>query len=369
MRGVVCVLDKTKGTFSIAELKNELSRLEGLVNTPEADKLHELIGDQLTLWEQIVRRDSDYDTAFRIGELLETVRLHWLAIAWYQWVVGSTGAEKDDQERRRKALLSKARVFIKLRMYHEALSLLLYVEEHLTSNIDSEEWSEWHTLLHNTALTYGQLENYELALAYATRALRLVEKSGNTHAVRTTKLMIGSFLAKLNRFEESFAYLTKACEEFERCQDHFHLARSWHNYAELMKSWGRKEEALAAWRMSLEIKKRTHDYDGQVNTFLSITDHLLDQEDWHGALRYVTQAFPICHQHRLHDLEVLCLDRWATIAFELKRKSDLEVVVTRATYLGENVSAKVTHLLDKVACYFDQLGLAEKGRQEAVQNM
>nr|WP_283809075.1 tetratricopeptide repeat protein [Tumebacillus amylolyticus] len=185
--------------------------------------------------------------------------------------------------------------------------------------------------------------------------------------------MIGTNLKSLKRFEESFTYLTRSRDGLEQNQDYFHLARAWHNYAELMRDWGRTEEAVAAWRMSLEIKKRTQDHDGQVNTLLSIAEYFISQSDWHAALRYVTQAFPLCHQHRLFDQEVTSLDCWATILFALGRTSELEVVATRATHLRESVTVKhqVIMLLHKVAEYFRQVGrfdLAGQYGNKAVQN-
>jgi len=287
--------------------------------------------------------------------LLERSRHLWLSLSWFQWVVGELDGGRPD-ERVLRALRSKGRIYIRLRMYEEAIPLLTRVETGL-EELGINDPQILASLLQNIGIAYGQVHRHEEAIDYGERALQLIRELGDAHHIALIEAVIGSSLSSLGRFEEALDYLTSSRHGFERCGDLINLARSWHNYAELMRDWGRKEEAVAAWRMSLEIKKRTSDSVGQVNTLLSITEYFINDRDWYAALGYVTQAFPLCHQHRLYDKEVGCLELWAMILFALGRTSELEVVVTRARFLAQNDSlqSKVNVLLQKVSGYVEQL--------------
>lgn len=355
---------------TIADLHQELQKLERMVESNPDDAL-QLIGESISDWETLARQTSDLSLSLRIGELLEKAQHFWLALTWYQWGT-SLESETTDRAMLMRVKRFKGRIYIRLGMYQEALKILRQVEEH--GVFDDPNSLDLPVLWQNLALVHSQCMEFEQSISYAQRALARFQELGELHRVSIVEFMIGSYLKSLKRFEESCAYLTKSREGMERYQDYFHLARSWHNYAELMRDWGRTEEAVAAWRMSLEMKKRTQDHGGQVNTLLSIAEYFISQEDWHGALRYVTQAFPLCHQYRLYDQEVTTLGCWATILFALGRYSELEVVATRASFLQESVTVKhqVIILLQKVADYFQQVGridLAKEYGGKAVQNM
>ena len=350
---------------SIDELKTELDQMA----ETEPEALIEAIGERLSRWELLVRQTQSYDLALRIGELLEKVNHWWLALSWYQWVTKSIPNEaKDDVECR--ALRSKGRVYIRLGMYEEALPLFQQVEQFYEAK-ESVELQDLQSLYQNISLSFEQLGQYEMALIYAERTLELLDQQNDQYRVAIVHMMVGMNLNMLKRYEEACIHLTRARDSLEMSGDHYHLARAWHNYAELMCNWGRPEEAVAAWRMSLEMKKKSHDHQGQVTTMLSITQYLVSQQDWHGALGYITQVFPLCHQHRLYDQEIQCLEQWSEILVALGRYSELEVVATRANYLSQCVTKKhhVISLLQKVSVYFQQIGeeqLAEQYHMNAV---
>jgi len=338
---------------SIQELEAQLSQLEELVCSNE-EATSEHIGEQLAEWEKLVMRTSDFALALRIGDLLERSRHFWLALSWYQWVVAAQKGQELNEHWLR-ALRSKGRIYIRLRMYQEALPLLKQVEEGI-EQIGTPDPNALPFLLQNISIVYGQLGQHEEAVSYGQRALALISEQGDIHRTSMVEGTIASNLSALQRFDEALDYMTRSRMGFEKCRDQINLARSWHNYAELMRDWGRMEEAVAAWRMSLEIKKRTLDYVGQVNTLLSITQYFISRDDWHGALGYVMQAFPLCHQHRLYDKEVHCLEAWSSVLYALGRFSELEVVMTRAKFLAEHaaVEPQVQQLLATVSGYFKQ---------------
>lgn len=351
---------------SIDRLRAELDRMA----ETETEALVEAIGERLSAWEILVRQTRSYDLALRIGELLERVDHWWFALSWYQWVTKSIPNEATDDIGIR-ALRRKGRVYIRLGMYEEALPLFLQVEQYL-AGVAGGDLLELPSLMQNISLSYEQLGQYEMALIYAERTLELLDQQGDEYRVAIVNMMMGMNLRMLQRYEDAFAHLIRARDGLEKSGDRHHLARAWHNYAELMCDWGRPEEAVAAWRMSLEMKKKTRDYQGQVNTMLSITEYFISHKDWHGALGYITQVFPLCHQYRLYDMEIQCLEQWSEILFALGRYAELEVVVTRASHLSPYVTKKlqVTTLLQKVSGYFRQIGqehLAEQYNLNAVQ--
>ncbi|KEO83058.1 tetratricopeptide repeat protein [Tumebacillus flagellatus] len=361
-------MESTVPVRTIEELHQELQKLEPLVESQPEEAL-EMIGDVIADWEKLVRQTNDFPLGLRIAELLEKVQHFWLALSWYHWWLEAQDGTADSVTQLR-VMRSKGRVYIRLGMYQDALQILQEVEGMIPTTPGSLDLP---VLWQNLSMVQNQLGHYESALQYAVEALKQFHSLGETHRASIVEFMIGTNLKSLKRFEESFRYLTSSRDGLEQHRDYFHLARAWHNYAELMRDWGRTEEAVAAWRMSLEIKKRTQDHAGQVNTLLSIAEYFISRSDWHAALRYVTQAFPLCHQHRLYDQEVTSLDCWATILFALGRTSELEVVATRAAHLRESVTVKhqVIMLIHKVSEYFRQVGrddLAGQYGSKAVQN-
>jgi tetratricopeptide (TPR) repeat protein len=355
------VLELTE-IHTIAQVEAEVNRLEMLEGLDSKTVL-ELIGEQLSKWELAVRQTSHYALAFRIGELLEKVNQYWLALSWYQWLAVEVEAEASS-ELMIRSTRAKGRMYIRLGLYEEALPLLQLVEEYLTME-ESQDPYDLPILLQNIAIVYNHLEQFETALKYAQSALTSFSQLGDTNRVNVVEGMIGTYLMALKRFEASFEYLLRARDGLEAAKDHLNLARCWHNHAELMRDWGRPEEAIAAWRMSLEMKKRVQDSPGQVNTLVSITDYLIGQNEWHAALSYITQAFTICHQHRLYDKEIVCLERWSHILFALGRYAELEVCASRAMFLVKSCTAKqsVTSLLQKIADYCEQVGFEHLAKQ------
>lgn len=346
----------------IHEVEQEVSRLEMLEGFDSKTVL-ELIGEQLSEWELAVRQTSHYALAFRIGDLLEKVNQFWLALSWYQWLADAVEQESSNGLKMR-SIRAKGRMYIRLGLFEESLPLLKQVEEHLNT-FGSADPRELPALWQNIAVVHAHLNQHELALTYAQSALTHFSQLGERNIVNVVEGMIGSFLWALKRYEESFKYLTQARAGLEQEHDYLNLARTWHNIAELLRDWGRPEEAIASWRMSLEMKKRIEDCPGQVNTLLSIIDYLIGQDDWHCALSYTTQAFTICHQHRLYDKEIACLERWSNILNALGRYAELEVCAARATYLAKSCTTKhqVTSLLQKVATYCEQAGLEDLAEQ------
>ncbi|MGZ4107903.1 MAG: tetratricopeptide repeat protein [Tumebacillaceae bacterium] len=347
---------------SIDQVEEELNRLETL-DGPDSKTVLELVGEQLSQWELIVRQTSHYAIAFRIGELLEKVNQFWLALSWYQWLAVAVEQESSDDLLLRSTR-AKGRMYIRLGLYEESLPLLQEVENHLMT-VGSHDPYDLPVLQQNIALVYFHLEQHETAVEYAQSALTHLRPLGDQYKINIVEAMMGTYLHALKRFEESFEYLMRAREGLEAAKDYLNLARSWHNHAELMRDWGRLEEAIAAWRMSLEIKKRVHDYTGQVNTLVSITDFLIGKNEWHAALSYITQAFTICHQNRLYDKEIVCLERWSNILFALGRYPELEICASRALFLVKNCSTKnlVTSLLRKIAEYCERVGFEDLALQ------
>ncbi|WP_227874413.1 tetratricopeptide repeat protein [Tumebacillus algifaecis] len=346
---------------TVQELEQELTKLEMLVEDG-SDAVLQLIGDQLTTWESIVRLHADYSLALRIGKLLDKLRQYWLALSWFHWVAQADAVEQAALVL--TGLRMKGRMYIKVGMYNEALSFLVAVEQQWQNTFHSED-RNLAILWQNIALVYEHLESYDAALEYAGRALKWFEAFGEEHDVALMEMLFGICYKAQRRFDEAYEHLTRARGGFEKHKDYLHLARTWHNYAELMRDLGRMEEAIAAWRMSLEMKKRIHDFSGQATTLHSIANYLISESDWYAALNYITQAIAICHQYRLQEKEVLCLDSWAQILFALGRYDDLEVCASRATFLAgsEDTQHKVVALLQKIADNFEQAGLAELAEQ------
>jgi len=348
-------------------MEQELNELEQLLPSDSQDVL-ERVGEKLTDWEQLVKATHDFSSALRIGGILEKLRQNWLALAWYQWIATEEGV---DGSLLTTVMRVQGRVQISLGLYVNALTTLKGVQQRLMEEEKTDTY-DYAFALHNIAVVYNLQAEYQASLEYAHPVLNFFEEQGDRPRASIVKSLLGSCYHNLKKFEESYKYYTDARDGLEECKDYFALARNWHNYAELMSSWGRMEEALAAWRMSHEMKKKTGDVIGQVNTMLSMGEYLNTQRDWHSALRYCTQAIAICHQHHLYDQEVQSLKLWSELLYALGRYSELEVCAVRATHLVRHVTKpqEVVSLLQKVAHDVKQIGrndLAEQISMNAIQ--
>lgn len=345
-----------------AQIRYQLDQLEQLAQR-DSRKALQSIGDRLAAWEGIVRQHSHVELAFRIGQVLEDLRQYWLALSWYQWIA-DLDPSKISREEQTRSIRAKGRMCIKLGLNQEALRFLKEAEE-LLQQAGSSDLTELPVVWQNMGSLHDRLESWDEALMYTERALTAFREFDDQKRVSILLLMVGTYQYKLQRYEAAFDTLLQAREGLEKFKDYFHLARCWHNYAELMRDTGRMEEAIAAWRMSLEMKKRTDDHVGQVNTLLSLTEYVCTQNDWYGAQRYATQAIALCHEHRLYDQEILCLKSWSNILFALGRFSELEVCAARAMYLVESVTAQdqIVQLLQKIAQDYSKIGYEELAMQ------
>jgi tetratricopeptide (TPR) repeat protein len=358
------MVDTVIGVKTILEVEQELNRLEAMLEAQDQGIL-EVIGEQLAVWEQVVRQGSHYALALRIGQLLEEIRQYWLALSWYQWIGEAQPSEQVTEETIIRSIRLQGRMYIRLGMYKEALVRLEQAEA-LIQRLDDSPGEDLALIWQNMASLYFQLRSYEQALQKADAALELFKQIGDRHRMSILKLMTGTYHYALQRYDAAFELLCEAREGLEEFRDYFHLARCWHNYAELLRDSGRLEEAIAAWRMSLEMKKLSQDHVGQVNTLLSISEFVSSsQGDWHSALFYATQAIALCHEHHLYDQEIVCLDRWSTILFELGRYSELEICAARALHLSESVTTQeqVASLLRKIASDYLKIGYEDLARQ------
>lgn len=353
---------------SVEELAQEVGKLELLVDS-DSNSVLELTGDQLTSWESIIRLHADYPLALRIGKLLERLGQYWLALSWFHWVSQADRGEWEELVMTAERM--KGRMYIKVGMYNEALTFLQAVEQQWLLSAH-QEGRDLSTLRQNIALVYEYLGRYDSAVDYASRALSWFETNGEEHDIALMEMLLGICFKAQKDFDQANEYLTRAKQGFEKHKDYLHLARTWHNYAELMQDLGRHEEAIAAWRMSLEMKKRIQDFKGQATTLQSITNYLIAEKDWYAALNYTTQAIAICHQYRLQEKEVTCLESWAQILFALGRYDELEVCASRALFLAgsDETQQKVASLLRTIANDFERVGLkelAEQYNQNAIQ--
>jgi len=348
-------------------MEQELNRVEELLQT-DSNAVLEQIGAKLSGWERSVKSTRGYTSALRIGDILEKLGQNWLALSWYQWI---DSQEDVEGPLKTTVMRAKGRVQIKLGMYPEALAVLKEVEESLR-RAEKADTLDYAFTAQNIAVIHTCREEFQPALQYAKIALERFEVHKDRMRVIQAISLVGQCYHGLGQFEQSYEFLTRARDGLEECGDYFTLARCWHNYAELMRDWSRPEEALAAWRMSHEMKKKTGDHFGQVNTLLSMSEYMVSQQELHSALQYTIQSITLCHQYRLYDLEINCLKLWSDILSALGRYAELEVCASRAKCLARSVSQQqeVASLLQKIAEDFQRIGrndLAEQISMNAIQ--
>eukprot|EP00797_Seminavis_robusta_P030892 Sro658_g182720.2 (502) ;mRNA; r:24350-25855 len=139
---------------------------------------------------------------------------------------------------------------VALEVLQEGLELLENAEEYGNSFVN---------VLNSLSAVLVELGKHEESLVHTQRLVKLQEDlDGSGVASDNTAVcyvQLGRVLKKLERYEESLDYLTKAASIAEQSSNHERLENVYNHLSSLYLAWDRKEDALQFAKKRLEVNK------------------------------------------------------------------------------------------------------------------
>ena len=155
------------------------------------------------------------------------------------------------------------------------------------------------TTYDNMAGVYQEQGDYEKALKYYGKALEIVERTlGNDHpSTATTYNNMALVYQYQGEYEKALEYYGKALEIVERTlgNDHPYTATTYNNMAGVYQAQGDYEKALEYYEKDLEISERTlgSDHPSTATTYNNMAGVYKEQGEYEKALEYYEKALTV----------------------------------------------------------------------------
>ena len=243
---------------------DELSRLD----------VHSLVRDfcrekQADTWRDRLREAASFYTnpTERIPKAQKTPAMVWSEMEAFELLI-----EAEDY-RDAAVLLSKA---------HELLDRWgfgRYAESQYARLLDRVERADAAVLMHNFGVLQQERGNYEAALDYYQRSLKIAEEIGDVAGVANSLHQIGRVQQERGNYEVALDYYQRSLKILEELGDVAGVASSLHNIGRVQQARGNYEAALDYYQRSLKIAEEIGNVagvatsQGQIGKLLAETGH------------------------------------------------------------------------------------------------
>jgi len=226
---------------------DELSRLD----------VHSLVRDfcrekQADTWRERLREAASFYTSptERIPEAQKTPAMVWSEMEAFELLM-----EAEDY-RDAAVLLSNS---------HELLDrwgFARYAESQYTRVLDRLERADAAGILHNFGITQQNRGNYEAALDYYQRSLKIEEEFGNMAGVASSLHQLGRVQQDRGNYDDALDYYQRSLKISEEIGDVAGVASSLHQTGTMQYLRGDYDDALDYYQRSLKIKEEIGDVAG-----------------------------------------------------------------------------------------------------------
>ena len=148
-------------------------------------------------------------------------------------------------------------------------------------------------ILHHLGVTYYLLRDYEKALSYCGRSLKIREEVGDTKGIAATLRNIGNVYCEKGDYEKALFYYEKSLEIEKELGDKIEIAKTLHNIGNAYCEKGDYEKALFYYEKSLEIEKELGDKIEIAKTLHNIGIIHHARKDYEKALFYYEKSLKI----------------------------------------------------------------------------
>ncbi|MGH9752611.1 MAG: tetratricopeptide repeat protein, partial [Blastocatellia bacterium] len=168
-----------------------------------------------------------------------------------------------------------------------------YVESQYARVLDQVERDDAARLMHNLGVLQQGRGNYEEALDYYQRSLKIAEEIGDVESVAGSLHQIGWVQQERGNYEAALDYYQRSLKIKEEIGDVAGVASSLHNIGMVQQDRGNYEEALDYYRRSLKILEEIGDVAGVASSLHQIGMVQQDRGNYEAALGYYQRSLNI----------------------------------------------------------------------------
>ncbi|MCW3084783.1 MAG: hypothetical protein JWP12_2149 [Bacteroidetes bacterium] len=191
--------------------------------------------------------------------------------------------------------------------YDQALALYAKSFDLATKTHNKEKLAK---TLNNIGLVYDDRADYQKALGYYLKALKLSEEAGgNKWQLASTLNNVGLIYKNLNQYDQALEYYNRSMKIKEEVGNKKGVGNSLHNIAMVYKLKGDYEKSLEYYSKALEVRKANNDITGESLTLNNIgnvyeAEHLYDK-----AFPYFVEALKL--RENMKDNYNLCISLYS----------------------------------------------------------
>ncbi|MBL4655539.1 MAG: tetratricopeptide repeat protein [Bacteroidia bacterium] len=161
--------------------------------------------------------------------------------------------------------------------------------------LDSTLFKALASSYNSIGIIQKNLGNYETALDYYIKSLRMREKLGNQRSVAGSYNNIGIVYKNLKNYEQALAYYYKALEINKETNNKLWMAYNYNNIGVAYQVLGKYDEALEANFNSMEIKKEIG--KGEISSsYNNIGEIYIQKGEYDKALEYIMKAINLVEE-------------------------------------------------------------------------
>ena len=181
--------------------------------------------------------------------------------------------------------------------------------------VNNEKWIA--AALNTQGVSYAIRGNYEEALIYYKKSLKIKEKIGNQKGIANSLNNIGDIYKKQGDYGEALMFYKKSLHIFKETGDKRGISNSLSNIGDIYYKQGDYDQALNYYKKSIKIKKDIEDKIGISNSLGNIGGIYKDLGNFQEALTYFTDALKISKDINALDL----VDDHSKALYEIYKKT------------------------------------------------
>jgi tetratricopeptide (TPR) repeat protein len=206
------------------------------------------------------------------------------------------------------------------------------IKESLKENVlDDRFTSSAYTML---SLAYRNLGNYDTAIYYSKKALRLrEEKIKDTNDIAGSYDNMSTIYFKAGEFDSAINYSLKAAKLFEKTGNKKELAYTWSNLSSIYDAVGNKNNSYHYLMLAYNILKNEGNDEDIVRMLENLGDYFLNHNMLDSAQYYFNQAVSMLKKMKKYDDYANTKRALGEIFLKLGKNSKAEKELTEANKL------------------------------------
>ncbi|MCK5023315.1 MAG: tetratricopeptide repeat protein [Candidatus Aenigmarchaeota archaeon] len=140
--------------------------------------------------------------------------------------------------------------------------------------------------LNGFGIVYDDLSDYDKALDYFLKSLKIMEEIGNKQDIATSLNNIGTIYWRIGNYDEALEFFTDTLKIDKEMGNKSGIASSFHNIGMVYDSIGERDKALKFYLQSLKIKKKIGKKRSIAYTLNNIGNVHYGLGNYHKALEY-----------------------------------------------------------------------------------